>query len=124
LEYEKAKTEHTKITNQITYEVDSVLDELIQAKREIKAAQHAKEANRRVLSRENDRYEMAKIDNQDFLRAQNSFYEAEQNYLRAIINYKISLVKLQWAKGSIITDFGFSLQFSKRSPDPLASATE
>lgn len=106
LKYQQTISKFNKTVEQISYEVNSSINEIMEISQEIEAALQAREAYKRVLDREETRFEMAQINNQGLLDAQDDFYEAEFNYLRAILNYNISLLKLKWAKGTLPEDFG------------------
>lgn len=107
--YEQTVAKYNKMLEQITYEVNSTINEIVETDREIEAAMQAKEAYKRVLEGEETRFEVAQTNNQGLLDAQDDFYEAEFSYLRAILNYNISLLKLKWAKGTLPEDFGIAL---------------
>jgi len=109
LKYEQAVVKFNKTVEQITYEVNSTINEIVDTAQEIEAALLAKDAYQRVLEGEETRFEMAQTNNQGLLDAQDDFYEAEFTYLRAILNYNISLLKLKWAKGTLKEDFGIAL---------------
>lgn len=106
LEYQQANSKLNKTVEQITYEVNSSVNEIAEIEQETDAALQAKEAYKRILDRENTRFELAQINNQGLLDAQDDFYEAEFNYIRAILNYNISLLNLKWAKGTLPHDLG------------------
>lgn len=105
-EYEQSQAELNKTIEQITYEINSAINEIEQTWDEIDAAGEARDAYSRVLEREETRFEMAKINNQGLLDAQDDFYESERNRVRALLNFNLSLLKLKWAKGSLAEDFG------------------
>ena len=67
-------------------------------------------AYQRVVQRETTRFEINKIDNQRLLDAQDDYYQAQGNALRAALSLNIAILDLSWAKGMLIEDLHIDLK--------------
>ncbi len=105
LQHEQAQTALLKSSEQIAYEINAALHEVVQAEEEVAAAKEAHDARSRVLAREKVRFELAKTGNRGLLDAQDDYYEARRNYMRAALNLNIALLQLRWATGGLPEEF-------------------
>lgn len=105
LQHEQAQTALLKSSEQIAYEINAALHEVVQAEEEVAAAKEAHDARSRVLAREKVRFELAKTGNRGLLDAQDDYYEARRNYMRAALNLNIALLQLRWAAGGLPEEF-------------------
>ncbi len=105
-EEKQAKAELAKTLEEITFQINTSVTEIGQSLKEIQAAEESKKANQRLLSRENSRFEIKKVNIHTLLDAQDDYYFAVRTYIRAISSFNISLLKLKWAKGTILEDYG------------------
>ncbi|WP_028586014.1 TolC family protein [Desulfogranum mediterraneum] len=124
-EYRKAKLQHKrrqlelkKVSEQIGSEIDSADDRIGALTAEITAAAAASRAHQRVLKREASRFELAQIDNQRLLDAQDDYYLAQRNQLRSVLNLNIALLDLSWARGSLLRKLEIELPPQGSSPGP------
>jgi outer membrane protein TolC len=115
-EYRKAtllqkrkKLELLKTQEQISFEIQSASSKIEELSAEIEASTGVSDAYERVLQREATLFEIARIDNQRLLDAQDDFYQARRNTLRAVLNLNIALLDLSWAKGTLIEDLDIDL---------------
>jgi outer membrane protein TolC len=109
-EEKQSQAELDKTSKEVIFQINSSVTEIKQLLKEIEAVENSREANRRLLSREKSRFEIRQANIQSLLDAQDDYYFAYRTYIRAISNYNISLLKLQWAKGTILQDFGIAMQ--------------
>ena len=99
-----------KISEEITFQINSSVTEIEQSLKEIEATGNSKEANHRLLFREKSRFEIRQVNIHSLLDAQDDYYFAYRTFIRSISNFNISHLKLKWAKGTILEDYGFALQ--------------
>ncbi|KPJ98252.1 MAG: hypothetical protein AMJ60_08935 [Desulfobacterales bacterium SG8_35] len=109
-EERQSQAELDKTSREVIFQINSSVTEIKQLLKEIEAVENSREANRRLLSREKSRFEIRQVNIHSLLDAQDDYYFAYRTYIRAISNYNISLLKLQWAKGTILQDFGIAMQ--------------
>jgi outer membrane protein TolC len=102
LEYKQASTEVGRLKEQIATEVSQAIREVQLATKEIPTTLQAKIAAERVVVSENARFELEHKTNEELLRAQGLLAAKEQDYIKAIVNYNISLTSLNRAKGTIL----------------------
>ncbi len=95
-----------KISEEINFQINSSVTEIEQSAKEIEATGNSRQANHRLLSREKSRFEIRQVNIHSLLDAQDDYYFAYRTYIRSISNYNISMLKLKWAKGTILEDFG------------------
>ncbi len=115
-EYRKAnllqkrkKLELLKIQEQIGFEIQSASSKIEELSSEIKASSGVSDAYQRVLQREATLFEIARVDNQRLLDAQDDYYQARRNTLRAVLNLNIAMLDFSWAKGTLIEDLNIDL---------------
>lgn len=111
-EYEahQSRAEMRLTAERIAQEINVVVDELGIAKDELEATREAMDAARRVMKGEEVLFELGQKDNQDLLTVQDYFGSAEKEYIRAQARYNMSLVSLSRVKGTILSDYGLSVQ--------------
>lgn len=110
LEYDQSFQELKRVGDQVVNEVGLVIRELNLAQKEIPVTLQAKEAAERVKDSENVRFELGQKTNEELLRAQDLWAAASREYVRAVINYNISLVTLGRAQGTLLKELGVNLQ--------------
>jgi outer membrane protein len=110
LELKQASTEVGRLKEQIATEVSQAIREIQLATREIPTTLQAKIASERVVVSENARFELGQKTNEELLRAQDLLAATEQDYVKAIVNYNVSLTSLNRAKGTILKALGIAIQ--------------
>lgn len=115
-ELRKAKLLHrrnllelNRVKEQLGFEINTASSKIEELSSEIEAATGVTKAYSGVLKRETTRFELAKIDNQRLLDAQDDFFNAKRNTLRASLNLNIAMLDLSWAKGSLMEDLRIKL---------------
>jgi len=109
-EEKQSQEELEKTSREVIFQINSSVTEIEQSLKEIEAAGNSKEANQRLLAREKSRFEIRQVNIHSLLDAQDDYYFAYRTYIKAITNYNISLLKLKWAKGTILEDYGVMQQ--------------
>lgn len=109
-QYERARAEVKQITERIIYQVNTLANDIEAAHNEIEVCKLSLDAARRVLAREESRYDLGKMSNQDLLRDQEHVYNAEREYKRAIVNLYIKRVELHRVTGSLDTAYGIKIK--------------
>jgi outer membrane protein TolC len=109
-EEKQSQEELEKTSREVIFQINSSVTEIEQSLKEIEATRNSKEANQRLLAREKSRFEVRQVNIHSLLDAQDDYYIAYRTYIKAITNYNISLLKLKWAKGTILEDYGVMQQ--------------
>ncbi|MDX1776254.1 MAG: TolC family protein, partial [Desulfobulbales bacterium] len=99
-----------KISEEINFQINSSVTEIEQLLQEIEATGNSKEANGRLLFREKSRFEIRQVNIHSLLDAQDDYYFAYRAHIRSLSNYNISQLKLKWARGKILEDYGIAQQ--------------
>lgn len=105
----KRQIELSQVFEQIGYEVHSANSKVSELLQEREVASQAENAYTRVLQREQSRFELAQVDNQRLLDAQDDYYEAQRSSLRAALNLTIALLDLDWAQGTLLEQLHIDL---------------
>jgi outer membrane protein TolC len=105
----RKELELLKIQEQISFEIQSASSKIEELSAEIEASTGVSDAYERVLQREATLFEIARVDNQRLLDAQDDYYQARRNTLRAVLNLNIALLDLSWARGTLIEDLDIDL---------------
>jgi outer membrane protein TolC len=113
----RKELELLKIQEQIGFEIQSASSKIEELSAEIDASSKVSDAYERVLQREATLFEIARVDNQRLLDAQDDYYQARRNTLRAVLNLNIALLDLSWAKGTLIQDLDIDLNQAPSSLD-------
>jgi outer membrane protein TolC len=110
LEYDQASKDARRVKDQVISEVSLATREIHLAQKEIPTTLQAKTAAERVVVSENARFELGQKTNEELLRAQDLLAAAEREYVRAVINYNISLANLGRARGTILKNLGIVIE--------------
>ncbi len=110
LECEQSLQEINRLGEQITTEVKMATREINLSQKEIPTTLQAKEASERVKDNERTRFELGEKSIEDLLQAQILWAGAARDYVRAVMNYNISLVTLGRAKGTLLKELGVEIQ--------------
>jgi len=108
-EEEQMLVEADRILEQIQVEVDLALDEVRLARKEIPSSLQARRSAEQVVNGEHARFELGQTTNEELLRAQDFLGSTEREYMRAVIDYNISLARLGRAQGTLLADMGFQV---------------
>ena len=96
---QQAVAQVKRIGNQIKLDVKQVLLALYYAKGEIESTRRAKESAEQVVSGEFARFDIGQKTNEELLRAQDLLAATSRNFIRAVIDYNISMADLARAQG-------------------------
>ena len=99
LEREQAVAQVKRIGNQIKLDVKQVLLAIAYAGGEIDSTRQAKAAAEKVVTGEFARFDIGQKTNEELLRAQDLLAAASRNYVRAVVDYNISMAELDRAQG-------------------------
>jgi len=109
-EEKQSQKELVKTSEEVIFQINSTVTGIEQSLKEIEAAGKSREAYQRLLSREKSRFEIRQVNIQALLDTQDDYYFSYRTYIRAISNNNIAMLKLKWAKGTILQDFGIAMQ--------------
>jgi outer membrane protein TolC len=103
---QQAKLEYKRSIERIAYEVNSLYSDASYSMDEVQAAERSKEAYASVFNRESALYDISRIDNQRLLDSQDEYFDAQREYLKALLNINLITLKLQWVQGLFLETFG------------------
>ncbi|MBE3069574.1 MAG: TolC family protein, partial [Planctomycetes bacterium] len=109
VEYEQALLEADRLTGQVLTEVSLAVRSVLQGRDEVEYSSQARDAAKRVVDLEPVRAELGALDtrnNDEMLRAQETWAAAERDYLAALLNFNLALTELARAQGTLIEDNG------------------
>jgi outer membrane protein TolC len=106
---QQAKLEYKRSIERISYEVNSLYSEASFSTGEVQAAERSKQAYESVFNRESALYDISRVDNQRLLDSQDKYFDAEREYLKALLNINIITLKLQWVQGLFLETFDIEL---------------
>lgn len=96
---QQAVAQVKRIGNQIKLDVKQVLLALFYAKGEIESTRLAKQSAEQVVSGEFARFDIGQKTNEELLRAQDLLAATSRNFIRAVIDYNISMADLARVQG-------------------------
>ncbi len=102
LEYEQAARELENMTQDVVLEVNTAIREVRTTLEEISATRDARIAARETLEGEQARYDVGEVTNEELLRAQRDYEEAQRNELEAITRFNVAITELERAKGALL----------------------
>ncbi len=102
LEYEQTLLELERATLNAILDVNTAVREVETNLEEIRATEQAEIAARETMEGEFARYDVGEVTNQEYLRAQRDYEEAQRNRLQAMTRLSVSIIQLERAKGSLL----------------------
>jgi len=102
LELRQAMLGLENLTQDVILEVNTAIREVETNLQEIVATREARIASKDTLDGEQARYDVGDVTNEELLRAQRDFEEAERNELQAITLLNVAVVRLERAKGTLL----------------------
>jgi len=123
LEKKQRMAEVERIENQVKREVKEVLHGVGLAKGEIESTLSRMESAEKVVEGEFARFDLGQVTNEELLRAQDLLTSARQNFVRAVIDYNISLAELNRAQGTLMEGVSLEKTTSFREEHPPRFST-
>lgn len=101
-ELDKSIINYKKIKDVVELEVRDAIRELKNSKRRVEATRISVELATEVLMNEEEKFKVGLATTRDLLEAQRDLIDAQADEINAIVDYNISLVELEKAKGTIL----------------------
>lgn len=101
----RAQIQFKQAIEKVAYEVNSTYKEVQLSAAEVAVSRQAKDAYQKVLEREKALFSISRATNQRIMDAQDEFYDANRNHLKALLNLNLAILKLQWAQGILLETF-------------------
>lgn len=102
LELQQAMRSLDNLTQDVILEVNTAIREIETNLEEIVATREARIAAKDTLDGEQARYDVGDVTNEELLRAQRDFEEAERNELQTLTRLMVAIVHLERAKGTLL----------------------
>ena len=112
IEYEQTLLEADRATDQVLMEVSLAVRSVLQGRDEVEHTLQARDAAKNVVDLEPVRMELGPMDtrnNDELLRAQDTWAATERDHLMALLNFNLALTELARAQGTLIEDNGIEV---------------
>ncbi len=112
IEYEQTLLEADRAADQVLMEVSLAVRSVLQGRDEVEHTLQARDAAKQVVDLEPVRMELGPMDtrnNDEMLRAQDTWAAAERDHLMALLNFNLALTELARAQGTLIEDNGIEV---------------
>ncbi len=102
----QAQLQYNRLIETIISEISTIHSELHYSAEEVLTADKATYSYQKVLEHEETLFDISRVSNQKLLDAQDSYFDAERSQLRALLNFNLASLKLHWAQGNLLEEFG------------------